>query len=120
MVPTALMALMVPRPMARTAVQLGATGGLPAAAAMAPRAAAGGATLWPGLSVQAVMAATVGRLRAAARVVAGARRAVTAARRPEEMAASEDLAGLVATAAPCWGTPRPAALAARPVIRERA
>src|SRR5438552_5478116 len=68
----------------------------------------------------AATAATVGGLMAAVRLVALPRRAVTAARRPAEMAASEESAGMAATAAPCWGTPRPAALAARPVIRERA
>src|SRR5437667_7078536 len=91
-----------------------------AARPVMPERAALGATLLADLAATAVTAATVGRLMAAARLVAMARRAVTAARRPEEMAASEDLAGMVATAAPCWGTPRPAALAARPVIRERA
>src|SRR5438445_2402648 len=69
----------------------------------------------------AVTAATVGRLMAAARLVAMAvRAAVTAARRPEEMASSEEMAALVATAAAWRGTPRSAAMAAMPVLPERA
>src|SRR5437016_2511296 len=111
MVRTALTALMVPRQMARTAVQLAVVAALAAMAAMAPTAAAGwgeaggaaaggagggmveraalGATLLADRAGTAVTAATVGRLMAAARLVAMARRAVTAARRPAEMAASE-------------------------------
>src|SRR5438876_147515 len=73
-----------------------------------------------GGAARAVTAATVGRLMAAARLVARAVRAVTAARRPEEMASSEDLAAMVATAASWSSTSRSAALAAMPVLPERA
>src|SRR5207302_2558591 len=44
----------------------------------------------------------------------------TGARRMEEMAASEEMAARVATAATWSSTPRSAAMAARPVIPERA
>src|SRR5439155_9157898 len=48
-----------------------------------------------------------------------ARPAVTAARRSEEMAASGDLAAMVATAAACFCQSRSAALAALLVLPER-
>ena len=76
---------------------------------MIPERAALVATLLADLAALAATAATVGRLMAAARLVAmavlefclvmAARRALTAARRSEEMVASEDLAAMVATAA---------------------
>src|SRR5439155_7486042 len=46
--------------------------------------------------------------------------AVTAARRSEELAASEEMAARAATAGAWSSTPRSAAMAARPVIPERA
>src|SRR5438128_2557734 len=69
----------------------------------------------------AVTAATVGRLMAAARLVAVAvLEAVKAEMRSEEMVSLEEMAAMVATAAACWGQPRAEAMAARPVIPERA
>src|SRR5207253_341292 len=92
-----------------------------AAMPVLPERAALVATLLADLAALAVTAATVGRLMAAARLVAmAATAAVTAARRSAEMVASEDLAAMVATAAACWGTSRPAALGALPVLSERA
>src|SRR5439155_425938 len=119
MVRTALTALMVPRPMARTAVQLAVTGALAATAALAPTAAGPGvremwapvATVLAATAVRAATAVTAVTLMAAGRRVAMAVRALTAARRPEEMVASEDLAAMVATAAAWWRTPRSEALA---------
>src|SRR6266446_5116447 len=90
-----------------------------AARLVIPERAALAATLLADLAATAVTAATVGRLMAAAPLVAIARR-VSAARRPAETAAPEEMAALVATAAACSKTPRPEALAARPVIPERA
>src|SRR5437660_1731390 len=87
-----LVALAVPGAAARSA-------GL-AAMRLLPERAALAATLLADLAALAVTAATVGRLMAAARLVAmaatefclvmAARRAATAARRSEEMVASED------------------------------
>src|SRR5437016_2743031 len=58
---------------------------------------------------------------AAARLVAVAvLEAVTAEMRSEEMASLEEMAAMVATAAAGWGQPRAEAMAARPVIPERA
>src|SRR5207253_5300170 len=45
---------------------------------------------------------------------------VTAEMRSEEMVSLEEMAAMVATAAACWGQPRAEAMAARPVIPERA
>src|SRR5438552_4053059 len=50
----------------------------------------------------------------------GGATAVTAARRAEEMAGPEEMAAMVAAAASWRGTRRPAAMAAMPVIPERA
>src|SRR5438552_2305181 len=52
--------------------------------------------------------------------MAGALLVAPAARRPAEMAAPEEMAAMVATAATCRSTSRSAAMAARPVIPERA
>src|SRR5438477_448875 len=86
----------------RPGAALGAMRVVPGRAALA-------AALLAELAAPAVTAATVGRLMAAARLVAmaatefclvmAARRAATAARRSEEMVASEDLANLPVTAA---------------------
>ena len=71
-----------------------------AALPVIPERAALVATLLTDLAALAVTAAMVGRLMAAARLVATAvLEAVTAARRPAEMAASDYLAALVAPAA---------------------
>src|SRR5438552_14694947 len=78
-------------------------------------------TLLVHLAALAATAATVGRLMAAARLVAMAvLEAATAARRSAEMVSPEEMAAMVATAAACWGQPRSAAMAAMPVIPERA
>ena len=88
---------------------------------MIPERAALVATLLADRAALAATAATVGRLMAGARLVAMAvLEAVTAARRSEEMVSPEDLAAMVATAASWWDQPRSAALAALPVIPERA
>ena len=88
---------------------------------MVPERAALVATLLADRPALAATAATVGRLMAAARLVAMAvLDAALAATRLEEMAASEDLAALVATAAKWSKTSRAEALAALPVIPERA
>ena len=104
---------------------------------MIPERAALVATLLADRAALAVTAAMVVTLMAAARLVAmvvlefclvmAALRAAMGARRSEEMpaseeklVASEDLAAMVATAAPCWGQSRSAALAAIPIISERA
>src|SRR5438132_682107 len=79
------------------------------------------ASRWGGRAAAAVTAATVGVLMAAAGVVAVAvLEAVTAARRSEDLAASEEMAARVATAGSWRSTPRSAAMAAMPVLPERA
>src|SRR5439155_20418166 len=131
---TALTALMVRRQMAQTVVQLAVTAASQEMAAMAPTAAARilksppaaraalsvtptlaalAATLLADRAATAATAATVDRLMAAVRLVA------SAAPRPEEMAASGEMAATVATAVAQTFKSRPAALAALPVISQR-
>src|SRR5439155_2558768 len=68
----------------------------------------------------AATAATAGRLMAATLLVAMAVLAVTAARRSEDLAAPEEMAALVASAASWRGTRRSEAPAAMRLVPERA
>src|SRR5438105_2757249 len=103
--------------LAATAVTVGRLMAAARLVAMAVRAV----TVLADAAALAVTSASVGRLMAAASFPAGrAPDLVTAARRPEEMASSEEMAAMVATAAACWGQPRAEAMAAMPVIPERA
>jgi len=75
------------------------------------------ATLLEVTAVTGVAAVTAVTLMALARLVAmAATEAVTAARRLEDLAAPEEMAALVATAASWSSTPRSAAMAAIPVV----
>src|SRR5207302_6576093 len=91
-----------------------------AARPVLPEPAALVAALLTDLAALAALAATVGRLMAGTRLVAMAVRALTAARRSEDLAAPEEMAAMVASAAPWRSTSRPEALAAGPAIAERA
>src|SRR5947208_15519859 len=86
-----------------------------------PERAALAATLLAVTAAMAVAAVTaVTRMAVARRVAMVVREAAMAATRLEDLASSEDLAVTVARAATWGGTRRLAALAARPVLPERA
>src|SRR5438477_4131013 len=92
-----------------------------AARPVIPERAALAATLLADRAATAATAATVGRLMAASLLVAMAvLEAAVAAVRSGDLAASEEMAAMVATAASWRGTRRAEAMAARPVIPERA